>query len=395
MTTRSTLRGADLLRLAGFGMAMRPHRAVLAALAISIGIASMIAVIGVSASTRAGLDRELDRLGTNLLTASAGKSLTGEDARLPRESVAMVDRLGPVTTTSAIGRVPDARVYRNDRIPVERSSAIAVYAARLDLLETVGVTVSRGTWLNDATAAFPAAVLGQDAAAAIGVAGAGHQILLGGRWFTVAGILDRAVLTPMLDNSALVGWPVAEAILEFDGHPTLIFERSADEAVDDVRGVLARTVNPAHPEQVSISRPSDVLVARNAAKRSFNGMMLGVAAVALVVGGIGVANTMIIAIVERRNEIGLRRALGATRRHIATQFLAEALLLSLVGGFAGVVFGVAITAAQATTQDNPITLPPVVAAVGFAASAVIGAVSGLYPATRAARLTPTEALLAV
>ena len=395
MSDRSTLRSIDLLRLAGFGMRMRPLRAVLAALAISIGIASMIAVIGVSASTRAGLDRELDRLGTNLLTASAGKSLTGEDARLPPESVAMVDRIGPVTKTSAIGRIAEARVYRNDRVPTERSGAIAVFAARLDLDETLGVRVSRGRWLNDATAAFPAVVLGRDAAASLGLADAGHQIWLGGQWFAVVGILDRAELTPMLDNSALVGWPVAEARLGFDGHPTLIFERSADAAVDDVRGVLARTVHPAHPEQVSVSRPSDALAARTAAKRSFNSMMLGIAGVALVVGGIGVANTMIIAIVERRNEIGLRRALGATRRHVAAQFLAEALLLSLIGGLGGVVLGVTITAVQAISQDNPVAIPPAVVAIGLVAAAVIGAVAGLYPATRAARLTPTEALAAV
>ena len=310
------------------------------------------------------------------------------------ESVAMVDRIGPVTNTSAIARIPNARVYRNDRIPAERSGAIAVFATRLDLGETLGVRISRGSWLNEATAEFPAVVLGRDAAAAIGLADAGHQIWLGGEWFTVVGILDRAELIPMLDNSALVGWPVAEARLDFDGHPTLILERSADDAVDDVRGVLARTVNPAHPEQVSVSRPSDALAARMAAKRSFNSMMLGIAGVALVVGGIGVANTMIIAIVERRNEIGLRRALGATRRHVAMQFLAEALFLSLVGGFGGVALGVAITAGQAVSQDNPVVVPPAVVAVGLVAAAVIGGVAGLYPATCVARLTPTEALAA-
>jgi putative ABC transport system permease protein len=395
MNARSSVRAVDLLRLAGFGLRIRPLRASLAALAIAIGIASMVAVIGVSESTRAGLDRALDRLGTNLLTASAGKSLTGEDAQLPREAVAMVDRIGPVTQTSAVGRVADANVYRNDHISRERSGAIAILAARLDLLDTLGLRVGRGVWLNEATARYPVAVLGRDAADTLGVGRVGGQIWLSEQWFTVVGILEHAELTPAIDNSALVGWPVAEERLGFDGHPTLIFERSADRAVDDVRRVLARTVDPAHPEQVSVSRPSDALAARTATTRSFNGMLLGIAAVALLVGGIGVANTMIITIVERRNEIGIRRALGAARAHIAAQFLGESLLLSVLGGSGGVALGVAITAVHARSQGNPVTIPPTVLAVGLVASAVIGALAGLYPAVRAARLTPTDALASV
>jgi putative ABC transport system permease protein len=384
----------DLVRVSASGLRTRPLRVLLSALGIAIGIGAMVAVVGISSSSQARLDAELSRLGTNMLTVSAGKTLFGAEAKLPVESVRMVARIGPVTAASGTGTVTGARVFRNDHIPADRSGGIVVLATELDLTHTVGTSVASGTWLNHATSRYPAVVLGADTARILGIGQARPelQVWLGERWFTVVGILAPAPLAPELDNAALVGWPVAESLLGFDGHPTTIYERSTDSAVPAVREVLARTANPANPEEVTVSRPSDALAARQAADQSFAGLLLGVGAVALIVGGIGVANTMVISVLERRGEIGLRRALGATRGMIRGQFLAEALLLSVLGGFCGVLIGAGVTAMFATAREWPVTVPAYAVGGALAATALIGTLAGLYPAMRAARLSPTEAI---
>jgi putative ABC transport system permease protein len=384
----------DLLRLAGYGLRARPLRVVLSALGVAIGIAAMVAVVGISTSSRAELRALLGALGTNLLSATPGSTFFGETATLPDESVAMIGRIGAVQTVTAIGRIPDARVYRSDRIPPGQSGGIGVYAARLDLLDTVGATVAAGTWLNGATAQYPAVVLGARAAGRLGI-GAIHddmQIWLGGRPFTVVGILDPVPLVPQLDLGALIGWLAGERYLGYDGHISTLYVRAEPGVVEAVRGVLARTANPARPNEVDVARPSDALAAEAAADVAFTGLLLGLGAVALLVGGIGVANTMVISVLERRAEIGLRRSQGATRGHIRVQFLGEALLLSLLGGGAGIVLGTGVTAVYATMQGWPIVVPAWVMAGGVGATLIIGGVAGLYPAIRAARLSPTEAL---
>jgi putative ABC transport system permease protein len=387
----------DALRLAVYGLRARPLRGVLSALGIAIGIAAMVAVVGISTSSRAELNRLLDKLGTNLLTAAPGSGFFGERAVLPDEAIAMIGRIGPVQTVTATGQISDARVYRNDRIPAVETGGIGVYAVRTDLLDTVGGTVASGIWLNDATSEYPAVVLGARAAQRLGI-GALHeemQIWLGGQWFTVIGILDSVPLAPRLDSGALIGWEAGRRYLDFDGHISTLYVRANPGAVEAVRGVLARTANPAAPNEVDVSRPSDALAAEAAADIAFTGLLLGLGAVALLVGGIGVANTMVISVLERRAEIGLRRSLGATRGHIRGQFLSEALLLSVLGGGAGILLGSAVTAAYATLQGWPTVVPIWVMAGGILATLIIGGVAGLYPAVRAARVAPTEALAAV
>ncbi|MBX6388673.1 MAG: ABC transporter permease [Frankia sp.] len=371
-------------------------RVFLSALGIAIGIAAMISVVGISSSSRADLDRQLAALGTNLLTVEPGNTLLGEEAALPVESVEMIGRIGPVNQVAATGKVPEAKAYRTDRIPAVESGGIAVRAAHLDLLETVGAELADGIWLNAAIERYPVTVLGSATAERLGIGAAGKdiQIYLGGRWFTVVGILEPVPLAPELDTAALVGWPAAKAQLGFDGYPTTIYTRSDDAAVEAVRSVLARTANPQAPNEVKVSRPSDALAARQATDRAFTGLLLGLGAVALLVGGVGVANTMVISVLERRAEIGLRRALGATRGQIRMQFLAESLLLSALGGVGGVVLGIAVTTIYAATQSWSAVVPVWATAGGVGATLLIGAVAGLYPAVRAARLAPTEALAA-
>lgn len=394
MLSPARLHPRDVLRVGGAGLRTRPLRVFLSALGIAIGIAAMTAVVGVSSSSRAELDRQLTALGTNLLTVAPGSTMTGGTAILPTESVDMIRRIEPVQQVAALGEVPGTRVYRTDRIPEVETRGLSVQAAHLDLPETVGVTVADGTWLNAATAGFPAVVLGSQAASLLGVLSAreGVQVYLGGQWFTVVGILDTALLAPKLDTAALVGWPAAESYLDFDGHPTTIYTRASDASVEAMRGVLAATANPRAPNEVRVSRPSDALAARQAADRAFTGLLLGLGAVALLVGGVGVANTMVISVLERRAEIGLRRSLGATRGQVRLQFVTEALLLSALGGVGGVLLGIAATGGYAATQNWPTVVPSWAMVGGVAATLVIGAIAGLYPAIRAARLPPTEAL---
>ena len=386
----------DIVRLAAYGLRALPLRVVLSALGIAIGIAAMIAVVGISTSSRAQLNQLLGELGTNLLSAGPGTTMFGDAAVLEPESVAMVGRIDGVEAVSAIGLLADAKVYRNDRIPESQSGGIAVFAARLNLLDTVKAEIAAGSWLNAATATYPTVVLGSRAAARLGIGPSliGQPIWLGGRWFTVVGILEPVSLVPMLDLCALIGWPGGETFLDFEGDITTLYVRTEPAAVEPVRNLLARTANPERPNEVDVSRPSDALAAEAAADLAFTGLLLGLGAVALLVGGIGVANTMVISVLERRAEIGLRRSQGATRGHIRLQFLGEALLLALLGGGAGILLGGLVTAGYARLQGWPVDIPLWVAAGGMSATLLIGGLAGLYPAMRAARLEPTEALSA-
>ncbi|EGD41914.1 efflux ABC transporter, permease protein [Nocardioidaceae bacterium Broad-1] len=392
--TPSRLSAGDRLRVGAAGLRTRPMRVFLSSLGIAIGIAAMIAVVGISTSSRADLDAQLDALGTNLLNAQNGTTMMGAQAVLPLSAEAMVGRIGPVTDVSAIGVVPDARVYRSDKIPAAETKGIAAYAARTDLLETTSTELAAGTWLNDSTAQYPAVVLGSAAAERLGVSSTSPdvQILVGGRWFTVVGILEPSPLVPEIDSGALIGWPVAQEVLGFDGHPTTLYARAAPDQVESVQEVLGATANPEAPGEVDVAQPSDALEAQQAADQAFTALLLGIGAVALVVGGVGVANTMVISVLERRAEIGLRRSLGATRGQIRAQFLTESLLLSLLGGLAGVAIGGAVTLAYALTQGWTPVVPPWALGGGLGATLLVGCVAGLYPAARAARLSPTEAL---
>jgi putative ABC transport system permease protein len=398
MMRPARLRSRDALRVAGAGLKARPLRAVLSALGIAVGVAAMVAVVGISASSRAEIDRRLRALGTNLLTVEPGQEFrSGETAKLPAESVDMVARIGPVTSVSAVGAIDEAFVYRNDQIDELRTNGITALAARPDLLGAVGVEVTSGRWLDDALAAYPTVVLGATTAERLGISQADGSVAvwLGERWFSVVGILAPAPLAPELDTAALIGWPVAEDLLGYDGAPTRLYERSSESRVEDVRAVLHATVNPENPEEVTVSRPSDALAAQAAANETLTTLLLALGGVALLVGGIGVANTMVIAVLERRSDIGLRRALGATRRHIRVQFLGESVLLAGLGGIGGAVLGGAVTAGFAATRNWPFALPLWVLGGAAAATILVGAIAGAYPAARAARMSPTAALATV
>jgi putative ABC transport system permease protein len=390
------LRLGDLTRVASIGLRTRRLRAALSALGIAIGVAAIVAVLGLSSSSQAGLLSEIDRLGTNLLTVTNGQTLFGSTAELPLDAPAMIRRIGPVTGVADTGTT-SANVYRSPDIPAVNTNGLAVEAATLTLLPIVGATVAHGSYLNPATATEPVCVLGAQAAKLLGIDRVypGERVWLAGMWFYVSGILTSATLAPEIDNSVIVGFPAAKRYLGFDGHPTTVYVRSVTSQTAAVQGVLAATANPESPNEVDVSQPSAALVARADAQGALNGLFLGLGAVSLLVGAVGVANIMIISVLERRSEIGLRRALGATKGHIRVQFLSEAILLALLGGAAGVVAGVLATAAYAHTKHWATVIPTVAWAGGLGAAFAIGALAGLLPAIRAARLSPTDALRTV
>jgi putative ABC transport system permease protein len=384
----------DVLRVGSAGLRARRLRVFLSALGITIGIASMISVVGISASSRADLDRKLARLGTNLLTAFPVKGANGRLATLPDTAVPMVARLAAVQSVSAVGVVQDMAVYRNEHISPAETNSITVYAAHPDLPSALGTSMISGKWLADPLLRLPTVTLGAEAAKLLGFdhVTADSQVVIGGIRFTVVGIAAPSPLATELDLAVFVGWSAAQQYLGFAGSPTSIYVRTNPDSVVAVRRLLGRSINPEAPNAVQVTRPSDVLAAQALTDQTFASLMLGLGAVALLVGGVGIANTMVISVLERRAEIGLRRALGATRGQLWLQFLVESLLLSALGGVGGVLLGIVATAGYATTRDWLVVVPAWATGGGLAATIVVGAIAGLYPAVRAARLTPTAAL---
>jgi putative ABC transport system permease protein len=390
---RSRLLWRDVAVVGSVGLRTRRLRAALSALGIAIGIASMVAVLGISESSKADLLAQLDALGTNLLTVGPGQSFFGDEATLPETAVGAAQHMPTVDSAASVADI-DASVRRSEYIDDDETGGIALQAADPELLATLDGRMLRGRFLDAATERYPVVVLGSVAATRLGVDRVGVQVAIAGRRFTVGGIIRHLELAPEVDRAALVGFPVAERLAGITRSASTLYVRADQDKVDEARDLLAPTIDPEHPEEAQVSRPSDALAARAAAKGAFTSLFLGLGAVALLVGAVGIANVMVISVLERRSEIGLRRALGATRRHVGAQFLSESLLLSALGGLAGAMLGAAVTAGYAASQGWKLVIPPVALGGGIGCALAIGIVAGIYPAARAARLAPTDALRA-
>lgn len=383
----------DVLPTGSLGLRTKRMRSILTALGIAIGIGAMVSVVGISSSSRADVLAQIDSLGTNLLQVAPGQTVFGQDTQLPVEAPAMIRRIGPLQSAAAT-RTVATTVRRNDKVDIEETGGIAVVATEPQLLSTVGAKLKTGRFLNSATTRYPAVVLGATAAARLGVDSLAGQPLVdvGGHWFEVVGILDPVPLGPDIDRSALIGYDVAKRLFGINDSASTVRVRTNPTQVEAVRAVLAATANPQAPGNVTVTRPSDALAARATTDQALTALLLALGGVALLVGGVGIANVMVIAVLERRTEIGLRRALGATRREVRLQFLVEAVLLSAMGGVAGIVIGAGITIGYASVRGWVISVPLLTLAAAVGVSFVVGAVAGLYPASRAARLVPAEAI---
>jgi putative ABC transport system permease protein len=397
---RSRLLPNDVVRVASVGLRTRRLRAALSALGVAIGIAAMVAVLGISDSSKAGLVAELNQLGTNLLTVAPGQTFTGQNAELPESADAAVRNLASVRSTAGVTAISSASVRRNPYIEAAETSGISVDAADPKLLATLDGRVVEGRFLNPANERYPLVVLGAVAAQRLGVDrlavdGRPVQVYLGGIWFTVAGVLGPQPLAPEIERAALIGYPIASKMFGTTRHASMLYVRADPERVGEADSLLAATADPQNPEQTQVSRPSDALQARADAQSTLTAVFLALGAVALLVGGVGIANVMVISVLERRPEIGLRRALGARAVHIGVQFLGESVLLSLLGGCAGIALGAAATAGYAQAQGWILVVPVLSVGGGIAIALALGALAGLYPAVRAARLAPAAALRSV
>jgi putative ABC transport system permease protein len=388
---RSRLRPSDLLSVGTYGLRGRKGRAALTAVGIAIGIAAIVSVFGISASSRADVLAQIDELGTDLLVVRAGNDLFGAGSHLPEESTAMVRRVGPVNAASAVSTL-DTEVRRNRYMTTQ--NGIDVLAAETGLIDTLDGTIATGRWVDTQLGQMPVVVLGAVAAERLGVRDLdqGPVVTIGGVQFAVVGILDALPLHPDLDRSVFIGNAAAERFLGAEVIPTRIYLRVDPDQLESARSVLGRTVNPAAPNEVDVSRPSDALEARARVDEGLRRLLLGLGAVALVVGGVGVANVMVISVLERRSEIGLRRALGATRRHVAGQFVVESATLTTCGGLLGIGMGALVTAWYADRQGWRLDVPLEVLGLAVATALVLGVFAGLYPAIRAARLNPADAV---
>jgi putative ABC transport system permease protein len=384
----------ELLSVALQGIRTRKLRAFLSALGIAIGIGAMVAVLGVSASSQANLLALIDSLGTNLLTVTPGQTLLGSNAVLPDTAVGSILHMPSVQQASGIYQVSQANVLRTPYVPPNETGGIGVDATDPGLLAAVGGRLATGQFLSSANESYPTVVLGAQAATTLQIFGVSGriQVFLGDTWFTVIGIMRPVTLDSTLDSTAFIGLPVAERLFGTQPNPDEIYVRASEDRVAPTAKLLPATADPQQPDGVSIGVPVEALKARAAAKGQFTSLLLGLGAVALLVGAIGIANIMVISVLERRGEIGLRRALGATKRHITLQFLAESALLAALGGLAGLLLGALATLAYALGQNEPMVVPTYALVAAPAAGLTIGMVSGLYPAAKAARLSPTEAL---
>jgi putative ABC transport system permease protein len=382
----------DMVRLASRGLRGHPLRFVLSVAGIAIGISAMVAILGVAQSSKAELNAVLSEFGTDLIEVRAGEDREGTYTRLPATAQTMLDNIGPVTAASSLAELDGMGAYRTPYVPAGRTSSVYVAAVDSSLAETLRAEVRAGRWFSVVDEEYPTVVLGAAAAERLGVTKVGTRLWVRDQWAVVVGILEPLPVALVVDAAVMLPDRAATTYFGHDGTSTSVYLRAGERSVESVVDVIGRTAHPQKPEAVKIARPSDALAAKLIADQTLNRLLIGVAAIGLLVGGIGVMNTMVIAVLERRSEIGLRRALGATRRNIAFQFLTESLLMSLTGGILGVLLGALATGVYASTQGWPVSLSPWVALAAIGITGVVGTAAGAYPAVRASRESPTSAL---
>jgi putative ABC transport system permease protein len=390
---KNKLRTRDLFFVAVYGVKARKGRAALTSIGIGIGIAAIVAVSGIAASGSADLLSTLESLGTNLVKASPQAGFFGTQEELPEGVIGMVERIGPVEEVTSTTQT-DLLVRRSNFISEFEGGGISTIVTSSELLNVIGGKLSEGRFITDGLSDLPVTVLGSVTAKRLGITNLSKptKILIDDEWFGVIGIVEELKIHPDLDRSVFIGYGAAKKLFDINEEPTTIYLRANPTFIEDVVEVIAPSMNPENPDQVEVSRPSDALEAQQAVEASFTNLLLGLGSVALLVGGVAIANVMVMSVLERRMEIGVRRSIGATRREIRYQFLLESIVLSGIGGLVGVMLGSLITLAY-TNYTNIVFSIPVWQILGAVVLALlIGAISGVYPAIKASKIQPAEAV---
>ena len=391
--SKNKLRTRDLFFVAVYGVKARKGRAALTSIGIGIGIAAIVAVSGIAASGSADLLSTLESLGTNLVKASPQAGFFGTQEELPEGVIGMVERIGPVEEVTSTTQT-DLLVRRSNFISEFEGGGISTIVTSSELLNVIGGKLSEGRFITDGLSDLPVTVLGSVTAKRLGITNLSKptKILIDDEWFGVIGIVEELKIHPDLDRSVFIGYGAAKKLFDINEEPTTIYLRANPTFIEDVVEVIAPSMNPENPDQVEVSRPSDALEAQQAVEASFTNLLLGLGSVALLVGGVAIANVMVMSVLERRMEIGVRRSIGATRREIRYQFLLESVVLSGIGGLVGVMLGSLITLAY-TNYTNIVFSIPVWQILGAVVLALlIGAISGVYPAIKASKIQPAEAV---
>jgi putative ABC transport system permease protein len=395
----------ELIRLAAGRLATSRLRSVLTMLGVIIGVASVVALVGVGQGATSGITSQIESLGTNLLTVNAGSSSVG----LTRQAAGSADTL-TLNDMAAIANLSGIAAVA----PQDSTSGLVIYSANNETTTVVGTTadyatirnetLAQGAFLNPASVDYDlrVAVLGATTATNLGITATdlGNDITIDGLPFRVVGILQAKGGTGPLDQDDQVYVPLSVVQRLFvggDSVRTIYVSVAQRDQIDQAKAEITALLRERHgttagTDDFSISDQSQLLDTFGSVTTILSLLLAGIASISLIVGGIGIMNIMLVSVRERTREIGIRKAVGARQRDILAQFLIEALTLSLLGGSIGILLGIAVSALIGAVAGwgLQVSLLTVGSAVFF--SLLVGVVFGVWPARQAARLDPVSAL---
>lgn len=385
------------------GVFARPTRTMLTTLGTVLGLASLIVTLGLSRTAGSQIIDQFDELRASQVVVTArggggggGGGQTG--GRLPWAVETRLDRLNGVVASGAIADVPNPGRVRTVAF-VDPSGdyeyVVPVLAASAGLLDALRGHVAAGRWFDEGHVerGDRVAVIGVNLAQRLGIRRLDVQpgLFIGDAFFSVIGIVDESVRDRGLLGSVVITSTAAADVFGVTRPERVVIEVELG-AGQVIAAQAPVALAPSAPETLAVAAPALPQSARDRVAGDVNSLFLLLGLVSLIVGAIGIANVTLVTVIERTSEIGLRRALGARRRHIAMQFLGESASIGLVGGIlgasVGVIIVVAVSAVKGWTPVLDSWMPLVAPLVG----ALVGLVSGAYPAVRAARMEPVDAL---
>ncbi|MAT37817.1 MAG: hypothetical protein CL420_07250 [Acidimicrobiaceae bacterium] len=387
----------EILNVAISGLTARKVRTLLIMLGPVLGAAGIVAAVGLNESAKGDVRQTLERLGTNLIVASADGSFSaGQAPTLPEDAVersmnvSTVDRVAGITEIGSLTVLPSQGgkdFFRTIPIPVLTSDQ--------NLLNVLDAQMLHGRFINgsDESNVFRSAVMGHDLANDYQyLPGELRTIDVDGETYGVVGVIEKVDLVPKLDTAIIIPKSSAEEDFDVEQKPTTLYVRATEGNVDSTAEALPMAINLGGDEAVTVAVPSDLLEAQGAVDTTLRNILFLMGGLALLVGGVGIANVMSISVIQRSGEIGIRRALGHTKMTIALQFVLEALFVGVLGGIAGVVTGVCVIYLVSSILGWIATLNIPLFLVAGGMALIVSVIAGLYPAWKAARLEPLETL---